>query len=135
SPGRWTPVGWQVLLVTAALAWIGLAGALAARALVAGTVSDTPGLLAMGVAAGAVLTGRLGSPRSGLALALSALPLWAVAGVSLYLQLGLAGLAALAGGLVGLAVGGLGAVAAADEGMGPTVGIVAAALPWALTLA
>jgi type VII secretion integral membrane protein EccD len=136
SPGRWTPAWLQALLVLVAAAWVLAAGVLAGRGLPAGAAADPAGPLATSVAVAAVLIGRpLRSPRTGAVLALSALPLWAIAGFGLTVQMGLGGPAPFAGAMVGLAIGGVAVGAAADAGLGPAVGLAAASVPWALTLA
>jgi type VII secretion integral membrane protein EccD len=135
SPGRWTPAGLQALLVLAAAAWVLAAGVLEGRELLDGAAVDPAGPLATAAALAAILAGRLfRSPRSGAVLALSALPLWAIAGFGLSAQIGLGGPAPFAGGLVGLAIGGVAVGAAADAGLGPAVALAAASGPWALTL-
>jgi type VII secretion integral membrane protein EccD len=136
SPGRWTPAAVEMLLVAAAAMWVAGAGVLALRALLDGATATTPGLLAGAVALAAIGVGRaLGSPRAGAALALAALPLWAAAGAGIGLQLWSNGLAGIAGGLAAVTVGGATAAAAAGEGVVPAVGLAAAAVPWAVTLA
>jgi hypothetical protein len=135
SPGRWTPAGLQALLVLVAAAWVLAAGALEGRALLDGAPVAAAAPLATVAALAAILAGRLlRSPRSGAVLALSALPLWAIAGFGLSALMGLRGPAPFAGGLVGLAIGGVAVGAAADAGLGPAVALAAASVPWALTL-
>jgi hypothetical protein len=115
--------------------WVAGAGALAGRSLLAGAALGPALPLAAGVAVAAVPVGRLfRAPRSGMALALSALPLWATGGCGVAIQLGLPGTAVIAGGLVATAAGGLAAAAAADEGVALAAGLLAATVPWAVTL-
>jgi type VII secretion integral membrane protein EccD len=138
SPGRWTPAGLQALLVLAGGAWVAGAGVLAWLWLTTGGVAQAPAFLtaAVAVAAAAVALGRLaGFPLTGVALGLSALPLWAVAGFGLGLQAGLSGPAVLAATLAAVAAGGLAAGAAGPPALAPAVGLVAAVAPWAITLA
>lgn len=137
SPWRWTPLGLQRLFVGAGTAFVVGAGALAAQWLAAGDTAAAPGVLAAAAivtAAGAGI-GRLGRARSsGVALALAALPLWAVAGVGLAEGGGLEGPDAVAAGLVAVSFGGLAAGLAAPGGAALAAGLVVASLPWALTL-
>jgi type VII secretion integral membrane protein EccD len=138
SPGRWTPIGLQAMFTAAAIAWVLGAGALAAVWLLTGLADETPVFLgsAMVVAVVAVALGRVfGYALSGVALALSALPLWAASGVGLGLLAGLDVPSCVAAGLAAVAVGGLTSAVAAGEGMVPAVALTGALVPGALTLA
>jgi type VII secretion integral membrane protein EccD len=136
ASGRWTPAAFQALLAAAAAVWLLAAGALAARALLSGTADSTPGLLAAGAALGGVAAGRaLRAPRTGLALGLAALPLWAVSGAGLAAQIRPGPPVAVAGGLLAVAFGALAAAAAADDGLAISLALGMATVPWAVTLA
>jgi type VII secretion integral membrane protein EccD len=138
SPWRWTPERLQGFFVAAAIAWVLGTGGLAGAWLASGGAASAPGFLAVAavVAAGAVALGRVGrQPASAVALALSALPLWAAGGVGLAVGSGLSRTDAVAGGLGAVAVGGLAAGATAAGAAALGAGLAAATLPWAVTLA
>ncbi len=135
-PGRWTASAARVL-------WTAVAAACAAAAAweCQGAPDGVPrAALALGaallllVAAGAVLrTAR--QPVPGAALALAALPLWAVGGAAASTALDLGGTAALAGAAAAVVVGALAACLAAPPAVAPAAGVAALALPVAVAVA
>ena len=138
APGRWTPAHLQGLLVLAAAAWLVGLGALALVQVAEDVTVASPLFLLAAAAAvlGGAVAGRLaGFPLTGAAPTLAALPLWGAADIGSAPLAGLEDALVVAVVLAPAAGGGLGARLATREATPAAAGALAAAGPWALTLA